>query len=157
VTVINDIAGETNLLAFNAAIEAARAGAAGRGFGVLADEVRRLADRTKLLSEEIDEITRGAQLETGATVMAIEKGVSQLESGLRLMEEVAEASSQVRLASAEQFSASEHVVEAMEQISAAGQQLSATSLEMADTAGSHATIAQELKDAASVAGRSGRG
>jgi len=157
VTVINDIAGETNLLAFNAAIEAARAGAAGRGFGVLADEVRRLADRTKLLSEEIDEITRGAQLETGATVMAIEKGVSQLESGLRLMEEVAEASSQVRVASAEQQSASEHVVEAMEQISASGQQLSATSLEMADTAGSHATMASELQEAASVAGRSGRG
>jgi methyl-accepting chemotaxis protein len=157
VTVIHDIAGEINILAFNAAIEAARAGAAGRGFGVLADEVRHLADRTQRLSGEIDEITRAAQLETGATVMAMEKGVNQLDSGLRLMEEVAEASSQVRLASAEQRSASEHVVEAMEQISASVQQLSATSLEMADTAGSHATMARELLDAASVAGRSSPG
>jgi methyl-accepting chemotaxis protein len=153
---INDIAKETNLLAFNAAIEAARAGTAGRGFGVLADEVRRLADRTKALSGEIGGITHGAQAETAATVMAMEKGVNQLDSGLRLMEEVAEASSQVHLATVEQRSASDHVVEAMEQISSASRQLSTTSQEMAQTAGGHATLARDLNEAATVTGRAGQ-
>lgn len=151
-TMINDIAEATNLLAFNAAIEAARAGTAGRGFGVLADEVRRLAERTKQMAAEIGEITQGAQAETAATVMAMEKGVNQLVSGLRLMEEVAEASSQVRLATVEQRSASDHVVEAMEQVSSASRQLSTTSQEIARAASSHAVMAGDLQEAATVSG-----
>ncbi|HXZ99685.1 MAG TPA: methyl-accepting chemotaxis protein [Candidatus Binatia bacterium] len=151
--IIGDIAEATNLLAFNASIEAARAGAAGRGFNVIADEVRRLADRTKRLAAEVAEITRGAQSETAATVMAMEKGVTQLDSGLQMMVEVAEASSQVRLATVEQRTASEHVVEAMEQVSAASRQLTATSQEIAGTASNHATMAKDLQEAAAVSGR----
>ena len=154
--VIQDIATGTNLLALNATIEAARAGSSGRGFAAVADEVRRLADKTKQLSAQIAEISRGAQVETAATVMAMEKGVTQLDSGLRLMEEVAEATVQVRHAAAEQRSASEYVVDAMEKISASIHQLSATSQEMAATASSHSTMARDLEEAASISGRSVR-
>ena len=90
-TLINDFADQTNLLAVNAAIEAARAGDAGRGFAVVADEVRRLAERSKASAAEISRIIDGAQTETNATVMAMEKGAKQMVSGLALMEEVVES------------------------------------------------------------------
>jgi len=87
VALISQIASRTNLLALNASIEAARAGEAGRGFAIVADEVRQLADRAAKSSKEIEQIVLQIQSETGSVMMAMEEGTQQVIEGTRLAEQ----------------------------------------------------------------------
>jgi twitching motility protein PilJ len=87
VALISQIASRTNLLALNASIEAARAGEAGRGFAIVADEVRQLADRAAKASKEIEQIVLQIQGETGSVMTAMEEGTQQVIEGTRLAEQ----------------------------------------------------------------------
>ena len=87
VALISQIASRTNLLALNASIEAARAGDAGRGFAIVADEVRQLADKSAKSLKEIEQIVLQIQSETGSVMIAMEEGTQQVIKGTKLAEE----------------------------------------------------------------------
>jgi methyl-accepting chemotaxis protein len=135
VQVIKDIADQTNLLALNAAIEAARAGEQGRGFAVVADEVRKLAERTAKATAEISAMIQSIQSETGQTVEIMERGSRQVSEGVALANQAGQSLQEIS-------AAVERVVGLIHEISTASSSQSSASDAIARRVGEMAQTAQ---------------
>jgi methyl-accepting chemotaxis protein len=123
IDVINDIADQTNLLALNAAIEAARAGEHGRGFAVVADEVRKLADRTTKATDEITGSIEAIQTETSQAVERMNAGTEEVDTGMIKAGEAGESLNKIVTRAADVSSMIQAIASAAEQQSASSEQI----------------------------------
>jgi methyl-accepting chemotaxis protein len=142
IQVINEIADQTNLLALNAAIEAARAGEHGRGFAVVADEVRKLAERTTSATNEITNMIQRIQEDTSGAVIAIEKGKSEVEKGKSLAGDARIALNEIIANTDEVASLINHLAAASEEQNATSQQIS-SNIELINNVTQQATESTE--------------
>ncbi len=123
ISVIDDIADQTNLLALNAAIEAARAGEQGRGFAVVADEVRKLAERTTKATKEIADMIRKIQSDTKDAVASMAEGTKNVSEGIRLADLAGSSLAEIVRISQRVTDMVTEIASASEEQSAAGEQI----------------------------------
>ncbi len=164
VSLINDIADQTNILALNAAIQASMAGDAGRGFAVVADEVQRLAERSAAATKQIGSLVKAIQSDTNEAVISMEQTTSEVVRGARLaqdagvaLEEIegvsanlAELIQNISSAARQQAASAGHISNTMNVIQEITSQTTAGTGETAHSIGNLADMASELRQ--SVAG-----
>ena len=126
VELINDIAEQTNILALNAAIQAAMAGEAGRGFAVVADEVTRLAERSSDATKQIEALVKTIQTDTNEAIISMEQSTSGVVAGAKIAEDAGAALSEIE-------SVSVHLAELVQNISSATRQQSNAASNISDT------------------------
>jgi methyl-accepting chemotaxis protein len=150
VETIDDIAEQTNLLALNAAIEAARAGEQGKGFAVVADEVRKLAERSSRATKEIADLIAEVQSETDRAVEAMNLGAREVQTGADLAEKSASALGEIKTAAAERDHSVQQVFEALGEIGGATSRVVTASDAIATIAGQTNEAASRMTEAATV-------
>jgi twitching motility protein PilJ len=159
VELINDISEQTNILALNAAIQAASAGEAGRGFAVVADEVQRLAERSSSATKRIESLVQTIQADTNEAVSSMEQTTSEVVAGARLAEDAGTALGEIEkvsadlsgliqgisTAAAQQSSAATGITQTMNTIQSITAQTSQGASQTAESVGILAQLAADLR------------